>query len=34
MALLAVVPVLGAFIVWIPAAIVLALEGSWGKRSS
>jgi predicted PurR-regulated permease PerM len=31
MALLAVVPVLGAFIVWIPAALFLALEGSWGK---
>jgi predicted PurR-regulated permease PerM len=31
MALLAVVPVLGAFIVWIPAAIFLALDGSWGK---
>lgn len=31
MGLLAVVPVLGAFIVWIPAAFVLALEGSWGK---
>jgi predicted PurR-regulated permease PerM len=31
MAILAVVPVLGAFIVWIPAAIFLALEGSWGK---
>lgn len=31
MALLAVIPVLGAFIVWIPAAIYLALEGSWGK---
>ena len=31
MALLAVVPVLGAFLVWIPAALVLALEGSWGK---
>jgi len=31
MALLAVVPVLGAFIVWIPAALLLALEGSWGK---
>ena len=28
MALLAVVPVLGAFIVWIPAAIFLVLEGS------
>lgn len=31
MALLAVVPILGTFIVWIPAACFLALEGSWGK---
>ena len=31
MALLAVVPVLGAFIVWIPAALFLVLEGNWGK---
>ncbi len=31
MALLAVVPVLGAFVIWIPAAVFLALEGSWGK---
>jgi len=31
MSLLAVVPVLGAFVVWIPAALLLALEGSWGK---
>ena len=31
MAVLAVVPVLGAFIVWIPAVIFLALEGSWAK---
>lgn len=31
MALLAVVPVLGAFIVWIPAAIFLVLAGSGGK---
>jgi predicted PurR-regulated permease PerM len=31
MALLAVVPVLGAFVVWVPAALFLALEGSWGK---
>jgi predicted PurR-regulated permease PerM len=31
MALLAVVPVLGAFIVWVPAAIFLFLEGSGGK---
>jgi predicted PurR-regulated permease PerM len=31
MALLAVVPVLGAFVVWIPTALFLALEGSWGR---
>lgn len=31
MALLAVVPVLGAFIVWIPAAIFLFLEGNEGQ---
>jgi predicted PurR-regulated permease PerM len=31
MGLLAVIPVLGAFIVWVPAALFLALEGSWGK---
>ena len=31
MGLLAVVPVLGAFIVWIPAAIYLITEGYWGK---
>ena len=31
MGILAVVPVLGAFIVWIPAAVVLVLDGSWGK---
>jgi predicted PurR-regulated permease PerM len=31
MALLAVVPMLGAFVVWIPAVLFLALEGSWGK---
>jgi predicted PurR-regulated permease PerM len=31
MALLALVPVLGAFVVWVPAAIFLAVEGSWGK---
>ena len=29
MALLAVVPVLGAFIVWLPAALFLLLEGRW-----
>jgi predicted PurR-regulated permease PerM len=31
MGLLAVVPVLGAFVVWIPAAVFLLLEGSEGK---
>ena len=31
MALLAVVPVLGAFIIWIPAAIFMVLEGSGEK---
>ena len=31
MGLLAVVPVLGAFVVWVPAALFLALEGNWGK---
>lgn len=31
MALLALLPVLGAFVVWIPAALFLMLEGSWEK---
>jgi len=31
MGLLAVVPVLGAFVVWIPAAVFLGLDGNWGK---
>lgn len=31
MGVLSVVPVLGAFVVWIPASIFLALDGSWGK---
>ena len=31
MGLLAVVPVFGAFIVWVPTAMFLALDGSWGK---
>lgn len=29
MAALAIVPVLGAFVIWIPAAVYLALEGKW-----
>jgi predicted PurR-regulated permease PerM len=31
MALLALVPVLGAFVIWLPAALFLLLDGSWGK---
>jgi predicted PurR-regulated permease PerM len=31
MVLLAIVPVLGAFVVWIPAALYLASTGEWGK---
>lgn len=33
MALVAVVPVLGTFVIWIPAAIYLALSGDWGKAA-
>ncbi len=33
MGLLAIVPVLGAFVVWIPAAIFLALDGNWEKAA-
>lgn len=29
MGLLAIVPLLGAFVVWLPAAVVLALQGEW-----
>lgn len=31
MALLSIVPVLGSFVIWAPAALALALQGSWGK---
>lgn len=31
MGLLSIVPVLGAFIVWIPAAALLLLDGSWAR---
>lgn len=31
MGILSIVPVLGAFIVWIPAAILLLLDGSWAR---
>jgi predicted PurR-regulated permease PerM len=31
MGLLSIVPVLGAFIVWIPASILLLLDGSWAR---
>lgn len=31
MGLLSVIPVLGAFVVWVPAALFLLTQGSWGK---
>lgn len=31
MAILSVIPVLGAFVVWVPAAIYLAINGDWVK---
>ncbi|MFA7329474.1 MAG: AI-2E family transporter [Candidatus Delongbacteria bacterium] len=31
MALLSVIPVLGAFIIWVPAALFLLLAGQWGR---
>jgi predicted PurR-regulated permease PerM len=31
MGLLAVVPMLGAFVIWVPAAVYLAVSGDWGK---
>ena len=31
MGLLAIAPILGAFVVWIPAAVSLALDGNWDK---
>jgi predicted PurR-regulated permease PerM len=31
MGLLSIVPVLGAFVVWIPAAVLLVLDGSWAR---
>lgn len=31
MALLAILPVLGASVIWVPASLFLALEGSWGS---
>jgi predicted PurR-regulated permease PerM len=33
MGLLAIVPVLGAFVVWLPVAIFLAASGQWGKAT-
>lgn len=33
MGLLAIIPVLGAFVIWLPAAVVLAAEGQWGKAT-
>jgi predicted PurR-regulated permease PerM len=31
MGLLAVIPVFGAFVVWMPTAVFLALDGNWGQ---
>jgi predicted PurR-regulated permease PerM len=31
MAVLSIVPVLGAFVVWIPVVLLLAIEGKWGS---
>jgi predicted PurR-regulated permease PerM len=31
MAALSLVPTLGAFVIWIPAAILLAMQGDWGR---
>lgn len=33
MGLLAIVPVLGAFVIWVPAALSLALDGEWAKAA-
>lgn len=33
MALFAIVPVLGAFVIWLPAAVFLAASGQWGKAA-
>lgn len=33
MAMLAIVPVLGAFVVWAPAALYLAITGDWGRAA-
>jgi predicted PurR-regulated permease PerM len=33
MAVLSIVPVLGAFVVWIPTAVYLALDGDWTRAS-
>ena len=33
MACLALIPTAGAFVIWIPAAIVLAAQGHWGKAT-
>jgi Predicted permease len=31
MGMLAIIPMLGAFVVWVPAAAILALEGNWAS---
>jgi predicted PurR-regulated permease PerM len=31
MGVLSIIPVLGSFVIWIPATIFLAVEGRWGE---
>lgn len=33
MGLLAIIPVLGAFVIWVPAAMFLGISGDWGKAA-
>jgi predicted PurR-regulated permease PerM len=33
MGMLAIIPMLGAFVVWLPAAVILALEGEWASAA-
>jgi predicted PurR-regulated permease PerM len=34
MAVLAFIPVLGTFVVWMPTAVVLAMQGDWGRAAA
>lgn len=33
MGMLAIIPMLGAFVVWVPAAVILALKGQWASAT-